>query len=289
MSFASQLFERRDTKSAAGRVFLLLFITFVFSLVGCNQQNEEKITAPDGYRLAWNEEFNYEGLPNPSIWSYDTSGNAYGWGNNEQQHYTANKKENAFVDGEFLHIIARKDSAGGKAYTSARLTTKNKADWKYGRLEVRAKIPGGRGLWPAIWMLPTDWEYGGWPKSGEIDIMEHVGYNPDSVFASAHTDAYNHVEGTNKTEGIKVDGLYDQFNTFTLEWGPEAYHVYFNDEKFFSFRNENKTYAEWPFDKKFHLLLNVAVGGNWGGKEGIDNSIFPKEMLVDYVRMFKKK
>lgn len=266
-------------------VFLVV-LSFLFA--SCNNDKKE-FTAPKGYELVWHDEFEYEGLPNPSYWSYDTTGNAYGWGNNEQQFYTSNKKENAFVDGEFLHLIARKDSAGGKAYTSARLTTKDKVDMKYGRLEVRAKVPGGRGLWPAIWMLPTNWEYGDWPRSGEIDIMEHVGYNPDSVFASAHTDAYNHIEGTNKTKGIKVDGLHNQFNTFSLEWEPDAYHVYFNDNKYFTFVNEGETYAEWPFDKKFYLLVNVAVGGNWGGKEGIDNSIFPKEMLVDYVRIYKKE
>jgi len=265
---------------------ILIVLTFLIS--SCENEKKE-IPASEGYKLVWHDEFDYEGLPDPAKWSYDTEGNDYGWGNNELQFYTEKNKENAFVDGNHLHIVAKKEEKGGKNYTSARLITKNKGDWKYGRFEISAKLPKGRGIWPAIWMLPTDWEYGGWPESGEIDIMEHVGYNPDSVFASAHTEAYNHVKGTNKTEGIKVRNIYDDFHTYILEWEKDEYRVLFDDTHFFTFNNENKTYKEWPFDKRFHLLLNIAVGGNWGGKKGIDNTIFPQEMVVDYVRVYKKK
>lgn len=266
-----------------------LLIALAFLSASCENEKKE-ITAPEGYELVWHDEFDYEGLPDSAKWSYDTEGNDYGWGNNELQFYTEKDKENAFVDGDHLHIVAKKEKKGGKDYTSARLITKNKGDWKYGRFEIRAKLPEGRGIWPAIWMLPTDWEYGGWPESGEIDIMEHVGYNPDSVFASAHTEAYNHVKGTNKTEGIvpKKD-INNSFNDYVLEWNEDEYRVYFNDNHYFTFKNEDKTHAEWPFDKQFHLLLNVAVGGNWGGKKGVDESIFPQEMVVDYVRVFKNK
>ena len=265
---------------------ILIIIAFLF--VSCDNEKED-IPVPEGYKLVWNDEFNYSGLPDEEKWSYDTVGNDYGWGNNELQFYTSKDKDNAFVDGEKLHIKAIKEEKGKHDYTSARLITKNKGDWKYGRFEFSAKLPQGKGIWPAIWMLPTDWEYGEWPASGEIDIMEHVGYNPDSVFASAHTAAYNHVKGTNKTEGIKVRNIYDKFHTYTLEWEEDEYRVFFDDIHFFTFENENKTFKEWPFDKPFHILLNVAVGGNWGGKEGVDDSIFPQEMIVDYVRVYKKK
>lgn len=264
------------------------FIIVAFLFTSCESE-KKKIPIPEGYELVWNEEFDYKGLPDPAKWSYDTEGNEYGWGNNELQYYTRENKENAHVDGDYLHIKALKEKMEGKEYTSARLVTKNKGDWKYGRLDIRAKLPQGRGIWPAIWMLPTDWEYGDWPKSGEIDIMEHVGHNPDSVFASAHTEAYNHVKGTNKTEGIKVRNIYNRFHTYSLEWEQDEYRVYFDDIHYFTFKNENKSYKKWPFDKRFHLLLNVAVGGNWGGQEGIDDTIFPQEMIVDYVRVYKKK
>jgi len=263
-------------------------IALAFLAASCESEKKE-IPVPEGYQLVWHDEFDYKGLPDAEKWSYDTAGNDYGWGNNELQYYTSKDMDNAFADGEKLHIKAIKEKKGKRDYTSARLITKNKGDWKYGRFEFSAKLPQGRGIWPAIWMLPTDWEYGEWPASGEIDIMEHVGYNPDSVFASAHTEAYNHIKGTNKTEGIKVRNIYDGFHTYTLEWEEDEYRVYFDDIHFFTFKNENKTFREWPFDKRFHILLNVAVGGNWGGKEGVDDSIFPQEMIVDYVRVYKKK
>jgi beta-glucanase (GH16 family) len=264
-------------------------IALSFLIASCENEKKE-IAAPKGYELVWHDEFDYEGLSDSAKWSYDTEGNDHGWGNNELQFYTEKDNENAFADGDYLHIVAKKEQKGGKDYTSARLITKNKGDWKYGRFEIKAKVPEGRGIWPAIWMLPTDWEYGGWPASGEIDIMEHVGYNPDSVFASAHTEAYNHVKGTNKTEGIAPGKkIYDSFNEYVLEWDEDEYRVYFNDKHYFTFENEDKTYEEWPFDKRFHLLLNVAVGGNWGGQKGVDDTIFPQEMVVDYVRVFKKK
>ena len=131
-------------------------------------------------KLVWSDEFNYTGIPDSTKWGYDTGG--HGWGNNEKQYYTQKNPENASVKNGVLSITAIKENFSGASYTSARLVSKNKGDWKYGRFEIRAKMPKGRGLWPAIWMLPTDWKYGDWPVSGEIDIMEHVGYLPDSVF-----------------------------------------------------------------------------------------------------------
>ncbi|MDZ7636463.1 MAG: glycoside hydrolase family 16 protein [Bacteroidales bacterium] len=125
--------------------------------------------------LVWSDEFNYNGLPDASKWGFDTEGNAWKWGNNEAQYYTADRLKNAEVKERILHITAHKEDYEGLGYTSARLRTKGKGDWLYGRIEVKARIPDGRGMWPAIWMLPTDWEYGDWPKSGEIDIMENVG------------------------------------------------------------------------------------------------------------------
>ena len=242
------------------------------------------------WRLVWADEFNYNGLPDPSKWSYDVGG--HGWGNKELQHYTDKRKENARVENGNLIIEARKEAWERLEYTSARLVSKNKGDWTYGRFEVRAKLPSGRGTWPAIWMLPTGWVYGGWPNSGEIDIMEHVGFDPDVVHASVHTKSYHHSIGTQKTDKINVKTARAEFNVYAVEWSPEEIRAFVNEQHYFTFENERLTntsadYKQWPFDKPFHLLLNVAVGGMWGGVKGVDETIWPRRMEVDYVRVYQ--
>lgn len=232
----------------------------------------------------WGEEFNYTGAPDPTNWYYDIGGS--GWGNNELQYYT-NSTNNAVVAGGFLTITARKEDMGGMKYTSARLLSKNLGDFTYGRAEIRAKLPAGRGTWPAIWMLPTDWSYGEWPKSGEIDIMEHVGYDPNVVHFSVHTQAYNHTIGTQKTSTRTIPTAMTDFHNYRVDWTPYAVRGYFDDVQVFNFTNDGKGFATWPFDKRFHLILNVAVGGNWGGVQGVDDTVFPAAMVVDYVRVYK--
>lgn len=252
---------------------------------------EQEVSVPrekGGWKLVWNEEFDYTGLPDSSKWSYDTDGNVYGWGNNEAQFYTIGKKENAWVSDGLLRITALKEPAEGKSYTSARLRTRGKGDWLYGRFEIRAKLPTGKGTWPAIWMLPTDWAYGDWPASGEIDIMENVGYDPDTIVGSAHTEKYNHAIGTQKNAKIAYPDCYKAFHVYVLEWERDEYRLYVDDCLFFTFKNEGAGYEVWPYDKPFHLLLNLAVGGNWGGQQGIDDSLFPHVFEVDYVRIYQK-
>ena len=232
----------------------------------------------------WGEEFNYTGLPDPANWGYDIGGS--GWGNNELQYYT-DRIDNAEVAGGFLTITAKKETMGSRSYTSARLISKNLGDLLYGRVEVKAKLPAGRGTWPAIWRLPTDWAYGDWPKSGEIDIMEHVGYDPNVVHFSVHTQAYNHFIGTQKTKTKTIPTAIGDFHKYRVDWTPYAVRGYFDDELVFTFINEGKGSATWPFDKRFHLLLNIAVGGNWGGVQGVDDTVFPASMVIDYVRVYK--
>ncbi len=274
----------------------LIIIATTIILLACNSKENktrnsfEKITTPSGsWELVWNDEFDYDGLPDSTKWSYDTKGNAYGWGNNEAQHYTAHNTDNAFVENGILTITARIDSMGDKKYTSARLITKGKGDWLYGRFEIRAKLPSGLGTWPAIWMLPTDWEYGGWPASGEIDIMENVGYDPDTIVGTAHTESYNHTKGTQKSASIYVPTSYTQFHLYALEWDKNEYRLFVDDNHYYTFKNEKTGFKEWPFDKRFHLLLNLAIGGNWGGKEGVDDSVFPHMFMIDYVRVYEQK
>lgn len=239
------------------------------------------------WNLVWQDEFNGTGLPDANKWGYDT-GNG-GWGNYELQNYTANRTENARQENGNLVIEARRDWHNGIEYSSARLVSKNKGDWKYGRIEVRAKIPLGQGLWPAIWMLPTDWVYGGWPASGEIDIMENFalgGIKPNSIEGNVHTQAYNHTMGTNK--GAKKDGLAnieDNFHVYAVNWYEDKIDFEVDGITYFTFQNEGYWEA-WPFDQRFHMILNIAVGGTLGTTP--DPNIFPKQMLVDYVRVYEQ-
>ncbi|HYW94138.1 MAG TPA: glycoside hydrolase family 16 protein [Bacteroidales bacterium] len=240
------------------------------------------------YSLVWQDEFNYEGLPDSSKWSYDVSGNATGWGNNEAQFYTIARPENVNVSDGKLIITAIKEPISGKNYSSARLRTKGKGDWKYGKFEIRAKLPAGRGIWPAIWMFPSTNDYGNWPSGGEIDIMEHVGYMPDSVFCTIHTEAFNHLKNTQVSKSSYVPDCDNKFHIYTMEWDSTAISFFVDQNEVLTFTHHGGTYKEWPFDKPFHLIMNIAVGGYWGGKEGIDTTIFPQEMIVDYVRVYKR-
>lgn len=234
---------------------------------------------------SWSEEFNYTGAPDPANWGYDLGGS--GWGNNELQNYT-NSLGNASVANGILTITAKKELSGGRNYSSARLLSKNLGDFLYGRAEIKAKLPTGKGTWPAIWMLPSGaWAYGDWPASGEIDIMEHVGYDPNVVHFSTHTKAYNWVTNTQFTRTVTIPTATTDFHKYRVDWTPYAVRGYYDDNLVFTFANNGKGFESWPFDKPFHLLLNVAVGGNWGGAQGIDDTVFPASMEVDYVRIYK--
>lgn len=239
------------------------------------------------WNLVWEDNFNGTGLPDPAKWGYDV-GNG-GWGNGELQNYTANRTENARQENGNLVLEARRDWYNGIEYSSARLVSKNKGDWKYGKIEVRAKIPLGQGLWPAIWMLPTDWVYGGWPASGEIDIMENFalgGIKPNSIEGNVHTQAYHHSIGTNK--GAKKEGLsnvQDNFHVYAVSWYANKIDFMVDGQVYFTFNNEG-TWQTWPFDQRFHMILNIAVGGALGTTP--DPNIFPKQMLVDYVKVYQE-
>ena len=270
--------------------FRLVFILAAAVCLACASPPNELTV--EHWRLVWADEFDYNGLPDPAKWTYDVGG--HGWGNKELQYYTDARKENARVENGSLIIEARKDGWEGHEYTSARLVSKGKGDWAYCRVEVKAKLPSGPGTWPAIWMLPTGKEYGGWPESGEIDIMEHVGSDPDVVHASVHTTAYHHSINTQKTAQIRVPSARTAFNVYAIEWTPEQIRGLINEKLFFTFKNERLTnpsadHKQWPFDKPFHVLLNIAVGGTWGGAHGVDGTIWPQRMEIDYVRVYQKQ
>lgn len=236
---------------------------------------------PSGVSLVWSDEFDADGEPDPAKWDYALGGN--GWGNQELQNYTADRN-NSFVKKGALHIVAKNE---GGLWTSARLKTDGKAEWKYGYFEIRARLPKGVGTWPAIWMLPRYSKYGNWPRSGEIDIMEHVGFNPDAIVTTAHTKAYNHTIGTQKSASRNVAGAMSGFHTYAVDWREDSIAWFIDGVEAYRFANENATSAEWPFDIPFCLIMNVAIGGSWGGQQGIDPKLKSAEMIVDYVRVYQ--
>jgi beta-glucanase (GH16 family) len=260
------------------RILIFSFIIIIFTNFSTHKKAD--------WQLIWSDEFNYTGLPDSTKWNYDIGGN--GWGNNELEYYTDKRLENARVENGNLIIELKKEKWDDKNYTSARLITKGKADWKYGKIEVRAKLPKGLGTWPAIWMLGSTTPLK-WPDDGEIDIMEHVGFDPGVIHASTHCKKYNHVIHTQKTAITTVKDCMDNFHVYGLEWDEKSISIYIDDNKYFTFTNEHTGYDAWPFSQPMHLLLNVAYGGNWGGAKGIDDSILPQQMLVDYVRVYQKQ
>ncbi len=236
----------------------------------------------------WSDEFDKDGLPDAAKWTYDVGG--HGWGNRELQFYRAGRIENAEVKGGVLRITVRKENHEGKEYTSARMVSK--AGWRYGYIEIRAKLPKGRGTWPALWMLPSShWDGTGprWPLCGEIDIMEHVGYDEGVVHGTVHTGAYNHVKGTQKGKQVAVPDATGEFHVYALDWKPGKIEIMVDGKSYFSFADEGAGREAWPFDVPFKLLMNIAVGGNWGGRQGVDESVFPQAMEIDYVRVYEKR
>jgi beta-glucanase (GH16 family) len=272
-----------------------LSAVFVLSTLSCSKKSES--AAPDytppvqpdkvytfDTTPVWSDEFNYTGMPDPNSWGFDTGGG--GFGNNELEYYTSTNN-NVNVANGVLTITAKKESYGGMNYTSARLVSKNAAFMQYGRVEVSAKIPTSRGMWPAIWLLPNDYVYGAWPKSGEIDIMENVGYDPNPVYFTIHTQLYNGAIGTQKGGHMNIPDAATAFHKYRMDWTPKMIQGYYDDQLVFTYLNDGSGAPSWPFDQKFHLLLNVAVGGNWGGIKGVDDTAFPTTMQVDYVRFYK--
>jgi len=232
----------------------------------------------------WSDEFNTPGLPDTSKWSNEVGLIR----NNELQYYTNRRIENTHIDDTTLIIESRKESYQGASYTAASLISRFKGDWQYGRIEVRAQIPTGKGSWPAIWMMPSENIYGGWPYSGEIDIMENVGYEPTNIYTTAHfygTDGTGH-----QSNGSHVtrDAPYDTFYTYAIEWTPDKIDWFIDDVKVYTYlKPTGADYRLWPFNERFYLILNLAIGGTWGALQGIDPSIFPLKFYIDYVRVYK--
>lgn len=261
------------------------------SLLAASAAPQRPLERPADYALAWSDEFERPGLPDPNRWRFDTEFNSRGWHNDEAQYYAERRLRNARVEGGRLIIQAHRERLddredwGGQDYSSARLTTKGRADWRYGFIEIRAKLPCTRGTWPAIWMLPAN-------KSpdfihGEIDIMEHVGHRPSEILHSLQTARQNHRRGNPIASTTRLSDSCEAFHTYQLHWTRSF--VAFGIDGAETFRNARLPNRDWPFDHSFYLILNVAVGGTMGGEQGIDVDALPAAMEIDWVRVFQRR
>jgi len=268
---------------ALGSHFLLAASVLWREPVAASQgpHQSREVSAPSGDTLVWNDEFNGDGLPDATRWDYEVGFIR----NQERQYYTQRRAANARVENGMLVIEARRESYEDAAYTSASLTSL--ASWTYARIQVRAQLPKGRGTWPAIWTLGTNIREVGWPACGEVDIMEHVGFDPGRIHANIHTRAYNHVQRTNKGNNVTVRGVDDEFHVYEAVWTPQQISMSVDGQRYFTFEKESGGTAVWPFDQPQYLILNLAIGGSWGGQKGIDDSAFPTRFLIDYVRVYK--
>lgn len=243
------------------------------------------IEMPNGCsRLVFADEFDTAGKPDSTRWAFETGYVR----NGEMQYYTDGL--NAFVENGLLVIEARNDSAliedSIHPVTSASLTTREA--WTYGYVEVRARINAIRGSWPAIWMMPKASVYGDWPRSGEIDIMEHVGYAPENIHFAAHSERFNHMRGVQKNFVKEAPEAVGQFHTYALRWTPDRLAWLYDGREYYTLEREaNADWTSWPFDNEFYLILNLAIGGGWGGQHGVDLSSLPCRYEIDYVRIFQ--
>jgi beta-glucanase (GH16 family) len=238
------------------------------------------VELPGTFQLVWADEFNGTSYDN-TIWSPQISGG--GFGNNELQYYTGDA-DNIFMRDGCLVLKAIKETYQNHAYTSGKIWTQSKKFFKYGRVEARFKLPVGRGTWPAIWMMPQSSVYGGWPNSGEIDIMEFVGYDANKIYGTVHRGAGSGGNGDGNSRTMNPN----EFHTIRIDWEPGYIKWYLDDVLFHTYNNAFAGNAQWPFDQNFYVIMNFAVGGNWGGAQGVDTNIWPQEFLIDYVRVYQK-
>lgn len=243
---------------------------------------------PTGWALVWHDEFDGDVI-DPANWTFDLGG--WGWGNGEAQYYTA-RPENARVENGLLVIEARQEKYENSYYTSARLVTQGLQTFQYGRIEARLKVPRGAGLWPAFWMLGADFQrdanqptQSNWPFVGEIDIMEHVGREPDLIFGTAHGPGYSGALGLGKWNRQTYD-IADAFHVYAVEWDVDGIRWFYDGEEYFNLTREVVGDREWVFDRAFFLILNLAVGGQLAGPIALDTT-FPSNLYVDYVRVYQ--
>jgi beta-glucanase (GH16 family) len=261
---------------------IFISTAIVLSLNSCTK--DEKQTVVTKNTLVMSDEFNVNGAPNPNLWSYNIGTGNNGWGNNELQYYT-NRPENIKVENGVLKITARREQYMGEAFTSARIVTKGKFETKYGRIEARIKLPRGKGLWPAFWMLGSNSDTAIWPQCGEIDIMEYLGSSPTKVFGTVHGPGYSGGNAITKTFTLPNSRFDTNFHVFGVEWD-ENYINFYVDDVLYNQITPSEVTGDWVFNNPFYIILNMAVGGNYPGAPNSETP-FPQEMLVDYVRVYQ--
>ena len=256
--------------------------------IAVNQAAAEKpaYNAPDGYTLVWQDEFDSGNELNSQDWTHEVK--SAGWVNHELQNYVNHKTPGGDLVTEVrngkLRITCLKEN--GKIY-SGRVYAQQKTGWKYGYIEASIKLPKGKGTWPAFWMMPVNFR--SWPADGEIDIMEEVGYHPDYVSSSLHANAHVHSNNTQVTHEMKCEGAEGEFHTYAILWTSSNITTYVDGKVQLSYDNRGLGRDDWPYDDPFYVILNLAWGGDWGGAQGVDESVLPVTMEVDYVRVFQKK
>lgn len=260
----------------------LALTTSMFVIMGCSSDEKQTVTTMNN--LVFQDEFNEDGEPNSANWSYNIGTGSNGWGNNELQYYT-DRPENVVVEDGMLKITARRELYMGSNYTSARILSKGKVEQKYGRIEARIKLPLGRGLWPAFWMLGANSDTVSWPQCGEIDIMEYLGNNPTTVLGTVHGPGYSAGESISKSYTLPNSRFDTDFHIFGIEWG-EDYINYYIDDVLYNQITPEDVPGEWVFDQPFYIILNMAVGGNLPGSPNAETA-FPQTMLVDYIRIYQ--
>lgn len=265
-----------------------------FKLLRKHRNTPETLTQNmegEEWEIVWADEFDGSGIPDTTKWTYDL-GN-WGWGNGELQYYTENRPKNARQENGHLIIEAHKNDMGNP-WTSARLTTRGKTSFLYGKMEFRAKVPAEKGNWAAGWTLGDDYvDELSWPYCGEIDILESVGYQMDNetgngtAHASAHCGAYYFKLGNQPTGTIEVENMNNAFHTYAVIWTPESITAYVDDQEYFKY-DDTSSELSWPFDQAQNLILNLTMGGGWGGLMGMNETIDKQQMVVDYVRVYQK-
>jgi beta-glucanase (GH16 family) len=271
-----------NLKNKLNLIYLILFGYLLF-VWGCS--TDEKQTVTTMTRLVMQDEFNTAGPINNTIWGYDIGTGSNGWGNNELEYYT-DRPENIKVENGLLHITARKEPYLGSAYTSARIVTKGKFAQKYGRFEARMKLPYGKGIWPAFWLLGDNFDTVGWPQCGEIDIMEYRGQAPTVIAGSVHGLGYSGGNAISKSYNLLNNRFDTDFHVFGIEWGPNYINFYV-DNVLYNQITPNDVSGQWVFDHPFYIIINLAVGGNYVGAPNSE-TVFPQTLLVDYVRVYQK-
>lgn len=234
------------------------------------------------WTLAWSDEFSAPGRPDPTKWTYE-HGRVR---NGEAQFYTDRPDNVRVADGRLI-ITARKESWQGATCTSASVTSQGRFSFTYGKVEISAKVPAGRGTWPALWTLGDAITTVNWPACGEIDLMEYVGMNPERLYFTVHTKTFNHTKGTQRGHNVAQTRPWEDFHRYGLVWTPERLEWFFDGTPVFAFANDGQGPDHWPFTAPQYLLMNLAIGGAWGGQKGVDDALFPAEFRVDYVRVWR--